>query len=163
MVAALGGVVGCGAGSTLSPTPASAPEVDPRGVPSCSDGMPPVREFYEENEIVDGVVPEARYYRDLVAQRAENMPALRECYQRGLERDPRLEGAFQLRWFVGPDGGVERIELASRPTLRDCGVVTCVMRQAVTWRFIARDETQRYELRIRFENPYDDDTRLPGE
>lgn len=62
--------------------------------------------------------------------------ALRACFERELQRDPKLHGSVKLKWEVRPEGNVSAASVAST-TLGNAAVEGCMVRQVRSWHFPA--------------------------
>ncbi|NOU30278.1 MAG: energy transducer TonB [Polyangiaceae bacterium] len=62
--------------------------------------------------------------------------ALRACYEKELQRNPKLIGRVTLKWGVEPDGTVSAASIASS-TLANPAVESCLVRQVRSWHFPA--------------------------
>jgi PEGA domain len=59
---------------------------------------------------------------------------VRHCYNEGLLRNPALTGTVSVQFTIGPDGSVQKSEVASS-TLPDAGVGTCIAGAIGMWKF----------------------------
>lgn len=57
----------------------------------------------------------------------KNFGRLRRCYERGLHKNPKLEGTVSVRFVIGRNGAVNNVSNAGSD-LPDAGVVSCVVR-----------------------------------
>jgi hypothetical protein len=62
--------------------------------------------------------------------------ALRACYAKELQRDPKLHGRVTLKWQIDPRGTVPAASVAST-TLGNSAVESCLVRQVRSWHFPA--------------------------
>lgn len=62
--------------------------------------------------------------------------ALRACYEKELQRNPKLIGRVTLKWGVEPEGTVSAASIASS-TLANPAVESCLVRQVRSWHFPA--------------------------
>lgn len=67
---------------------------------------------------------------------AAHVGALRACYEKELQRNPKLIGRVTLKWGVEPDGTVSAASIASS-TLANPAVESCLVRQVLSWHFPA--------------------------
>ena len=72
---------------------------------------------------------------------------LRACYQDGLERNPKLEGALLLRLEVGAAGTVVAASIPEN-TIEDEAVVTCFQDAARDWTFPEPREQKSVTIQI---------------
>lgn len=72
---------------------------------------------------------------ELIKQRIRaHFPKFRECYERGLDRDPTCSGTVAVRFFIESTGAVRRVETTEASTIADADVRACV---AATYRKLA--------------------------
>jgi hypothetical protein len=89
-------------------------------MPAKGKGMPMVRPFGEP-QIIGVLKPE-----DVAKAVVDATPAMNECYKRGLERKPDLEGKLAVKMKVTPDGKVSGISPADQ-TLPDKDTAMCII------------------------------------
>jgi len=56
-----------------------------------------------------------------------NMKVVRDCYNDGLKKNPKLEGKMLVKLSIRPDGSVATATDAGSPPFADKGVATCAM------------------------------------
>jgi len=61
--------------------------------------------------------------------------AIRACYERQLQRNPRLGGKIIIRWTISPAGSVSGAPRVKSTTMRDGAVEDCIGRQIGRLRF----------------------------
>lgn len=66
---------------------------------------------------------------------AQNMGAIRYCYERELLRAPTLAGKLVLQLVIDGAGVVQRVTTAPESTLKSAAVSGCVEKAALRWRF----------------------------
>ncbi len=71
--------------------------------------------------------------RRVVRQRRRGV---RYCYEKQLQKNPKLQGKLKLKWTIAPDGKVLAVEVVDS-TLGDATVEQCITRQVKRWRFPA--------------------------
>ena len=59
---------------------------------------------------------------------------VRACYERGLQKSPRLAGRLSLRFLIGPQGRVTTARV-SQSSLRNAGVESCIQSRLMSWKF----------------------------
>ncbi len=73
----------------------------------------------------------------IVAKEVRNrMSAIKACYERGLKRNPNLNGKIVVRWTITPAGTVQGVGIES-DTIGDTEVATCIKVTVARWRFPA--------------------------
>ena len=81
-----------------------------------------------ESVVVDGVGETERLPKKLVERIIrQNYGRLRACYERGLAKNPRLEGGIKVRFVIGRDGSVSNVT-DDGSDIPDASVVSCVLR-----------------------------------
>jgi hypothetical protein len=60
--------------------------------------------------------------------------AIKYCYEKELQRHPKLMGRVDLAWVIRPNGVVDRAQIA-KSTLEDREVEGCMVRQVKNWQF----------------------------
>lgn len=59
---------------------------------------------------------------------------VRACYERGLQKSPRLAGRLSLRFLIGPQGRVTTAKV-SQSSLGNAGVESCIQNRLMSWKF----------------------------
>jgi hypothetical protein len=62
------------------------------------------------------------------------MGVIKSCYERGLQRDPKLTGRLVLRWTITAAGAVEALAVESN-TVAAPEVTSCLTDVVTRWRF----------------------------
>lgn len=62
------------------------------------------------------------------------MPAIRNCYNQELKKDPALAGKVVIRFTVGPKGTITQAMVASS-TLKNKEVESCMLKEVKSWIF----------------------------
>lgn len=60
--------------------------------------------------------------------------SIRYCYEKELQRSPRLKGKVKLVWVIGLSGKVESVSV-QQDTVRNARMNSCLKRQVKRWRF----------------------------
>jgi hypothetical protein len=89
-------------------------------LPAKGKGVPMVRPFGEP-QIIGVLKPE-----DVAKAVVDATPAMNECYRRGLDRKPDLEGKLAVKMKVTPDGRVSGVAPADE-SLGDKGTGMCIL------------------------------------
>jgi hypothetical protein len=89
-------------------------------MPARGKGVPMVRPFGEP-QIIGVLKPE-----DVAKVLVDATPAMNECYKKGLERKPDLEGKLAVKMKVNPDGKVQGLSPADE-TLPDKDTAMCIL------------------------------------
>jgi hypothetical protein len=94
--------------------------------PGASVGLGPGRGMggVPSTIVFDGALSRA----DISAVVSASLPAIRECYDAELARDPKLEGKLSMSWTIGPDGSTSKTKAAENTfqTKAGAAVETCV-------------------------------------
>jgi hypothetical protein len=79
---------------------------------------------------VSGFLSKEQINRVVQANRA----AIKYCFETGLQRKPKLQGAINAQWRIDRKGLVS-ITRVAKSTLDDSGVEGCILRQIKRWKF----------------------------
>jgi hypothetical protein len=60
--------------------------------------------------------------------------AIKYCYEKELQRQPRLAGKIDLAWTISPEGTVTKAHVA-QSTMQSPAVEGCIAHQVKTWQF----------------------------
>jgi hypothetical protein len=89
-------------------------------LPAKGTGQPTVRPFADP-QIIGGLKPE-----DLAKALVEVTPAMNECYKKGIEKKPDLEGKLAVKMKIDPAGKVTGIAPAQQ-TVPDKDTAACIL------------------------------------
>jgi outer membrane biosynthesis protein TonB len=59
---------------------------------------------------------------------------VRACYERGLQKSPKLAGRLSMRFLIGPQGRVTTAKV-SQSSLGHAGVESCIQSHLMSWKF----------------------------
>lgn len=112
---------------------AKKPDVDANQLLKAVDKVSPKKEVYIP-PAPGGGVKESLGASDIMEVVLANKAALRSCADAQRKVDPATSGKLVLRWVIGVDGRVTKVEVVSEE-FKDTPFAQCVMRAVKTWQF----------------------------
>ena len=127
--------------------PASLPDAQPAAAPDAAADLPPAR--VERPVLLPPTLKAGAGGEDQLGRAiASFQPALKECVDRALKRDPRLRGEAQIVLDIQPSGRVKVAKLESK-TLASGWFADCVRRAAEQWRMPRTTEGYRVQIPLK--------------